>query len=74
MLSTQTAASYLNFEWVNLHIKSAIHGTFNFIVDNIQQGVIVILIRPLKVKHHLANSTWAIVSELVRRQKQNKTN
>lgn len=63
--SKKKSPTYLNFQWIDLHIRSAVHGTINFILNNIQQCVVFIFVRPLQSHHHLAESTWAIISQLI---------
>ena len=42
-------AYYLNSQRVNLHIRSAVHWPINIILKDVQQSVIVIFVRPLKM-------------------------
>lgn len=64
--STQRESpAYLNFQWVDFHVRSAVHGTINFILHNVQQCVVFIFVRPLQSHHHLAECTWTIVSQLI---------
>lgn len=63
--SKKKSPTYLNFQWIDFHIRSAVHGTINFILNNIQQCVVFIFVRPLQSHHHLAESTWAVISQLI---------